>query len=120
VFSIKLPQVAVFQWIWRGHLPIVGGSLIFFIAMDKQVGEKGGKVVYYVNFVPKSPNCYSISVPNCSRIVLDMHWYEARKGDPQTCPNRDLMQMMSTKNIAFTFLFRSPDQETCPGYFTYP
>ncbi len=28
--------------------------------------------------------------------------------------------MMSLKNIVFTFLFRSPDQETCPGYFTHP
>jgi hypothetical protein len=42
------------------------------------------------------------------------------KGDPQTCPNGDLMQIMSMKNIAFTFHFRSPDQETCPGYFTHP
>jgi hypothetical protein len=49
-----------------------------------------------------------------------MHRYEARKGDPQTCPNGDLMQMMSMKNIAFTSLFPSPDQETCPGYFTHP
>jgi hypothetical protein len=28
--------------------------------------------------------------------------------------------MMSLKNIAFTFLFRSPDQETCPDCFTHP
>ncbi|OGN89276.1 MAG: hypothetical protein A2Y88_10260 [Chloroflexi bacterium RBG_13_48_10] len=27
------------------------------------------------------------------------------------------MQMMSMKNIAFTFLFRSPDSETCPGRY---
>jgi hypothetical protein len=32
----------------------------------------------------------------------------------------DLMQMMSMKNITFTFLFRSPDQVTCPGYITHP
>ena len=38
--------------------------------------------------------------------------YEARKGDPQTCPNGYLMQMISLKNIVFIFLFRSPDQET--------
>jgi hypothetical protein len=24
--------------------------------------------------------------PNCTRRVPDMHRYEARKGDPQTCP----------------------------------
>jgi hypothetical protein len=45
--------------------------------------------------------------------------YEARKGDPELCPNGDLMQMMSMKTIAFTILLRSPDQETCPG-FTHP
>jgi len=39
---------------------------------------------------------------------------------PPTCPNGDLMQLMSLKNIAFTFLFRSPDQETCTGCFTHP
>jgi hypothetical protein len=48
-----------------------------------------------------------------------MHRYEARKGDPQTCPNGDLMQMMSMKKTAFTFLFRSPNQETYPGWYTY-
>jgi hypothetical protein len=42
--------------------------------------------------------------------------YEARKGDPQLSPNGDLVEMMSMKNIAFTFLFRSPDQETCPDF----
>jgi len=46
--------------------------------------------------------------------------YETRKGDPQTCPNRDLLKMMSMKNITFTFLIRPPDQETCPGCFTHP
>jgi hypothetical protein len=45
--------------------------------------------------------------------------YEARNGDPQTCPNGDLMQMMFLKNIAFSSLFRSPDQVTYPG-FTHP
>ena len=58
--------------------------------MDKQVGDKGGKVVYYVLFVPKSPYYSSIFVPelfpNCTRSVPDMHRYEARKGDPQPCP----------------------------------
>jgi hypothetical protein len=49
-----------------------------------------------------------------------MQRYEARKGDPQTCPNGDLMQMMFLKNIAITILFRSLDQETCPGCFTHP
>ena len=34
-----------------------------FSAIDKQVGEKGKKVVYYVYFVPKSPYCSSISAP---------------------------------------------------------
>ena len=57
----------------------------------------------------------------CSQIVPELFpQYEARNVDPQTCPNGDLMQMMSMKNIAFAFLFRSPDQETCPGYFTHP
>jgi len=49
-----------------------------------------------------------------------MHRYEARNGDPQTCPDGDLMQMMFLKNIAFSSLFRSPDQETYPGYFIHP
>jgi hypothetical protein len=31
--------------------------------------------------------------------------YEARKGDPQTYPEGDLMQLISVKNIAFTFPF---------------
>jgi hypothetical protein len=46
--------------------------------------------------------------------------HEARKVGPQNCPYRDLMQMMSMKNIIFTFLLRAPDQETCLGYFTHP
>jgi len=58
--------------------------------------------------------CASISVPEL------FPQYEARKGDPQTCPNGDLMQMMSLKNIVYTFLFRSPDQETYPGLLTNP
>src|SRR4030066_1436891 len=86
---------------------------VFFSAIEEQVGEKGKKAVYYVYYVPKSPYCASISVPEL------FPQYEARNGDPQTCPNGALMQMMSMKNIAFTFLFRSPDQETCPGYFTH-
>jgi hypothetical protein len=45
----------------------------FFSAIDEQVGEKGGKAVYYVYFVPKSPYCYSISVPEL------FPQYEARK-----------------------------------------
>ncbi len=55
----------------------------FFSAIDEQVGEKRGKAVYYVYFVPKSPYCDRISVPelfpNCTRSVPDMHRYEARK-----------------------------------------
>jgi hypothetical protein len=58
--------------------------------------------------------CASISVPE---LFLQ---YEARKGDPQLCPYGDLMQMMSMKYITFTFLFRFPDQETCPGCFSHP
>jgi hypothetical protein len=57
--------------------------------------------------------------PNCTRSVPDMHRYEARKDDPQTYPNGDLMQLISMNNIAFTFLFRSPDQKTCTGQFTH-
>jgi hypothetical protein len=56
---------------------------VFFSAIDEQVGEKGGKAVYYVYYVPKSPYCSSISVPklfpNCTRSVPDMHRYKARK-----------------------------------------
>ena len=51
--------------------------------------------------------CASISVPK-----LFPQYDKARKGDPQTCPNGYLMQMISLKNIVFIFLFRSPDQET--------
>ena len=44
-----------------------------FSAIDEQVGEKGEKAVYYVYYVPKSPYCASISVPelfpNCTRSV---------------------------------------------------
>jgi hypothetical protein len=88
-----------------------------FSAIDEQVKEKGKKAVYYVYFVPKSLYCFSIPVPE---LFPDKHRFEARKGDPQTRPNGNLMQMMSMKNIAFTFLFRSPDQETCPGCFSHP
>jgi hypothetical protein len=66
---------------------------------------------------PRLPYCIGIFAPKLHRIAPQ---YEARKGDPQIFPNGDLMQMMSLKNIAFTFLFRSPDQETYPGYFTHP
>src|SRR4030065_1326441 len=58
--------------------------------------------------------------PIVPELFPDMHRYEARKGDPQTCPEGDLMQMMSMKNITFTFLFRFPDQESCPGCFSHP
>jgi len=59
--------------------------------MDKMVGEKGKKAVYYVYFVPKSPYNSMLSLhavtaylyPNGSRRVQQ---FEARKGDPQTCP----------------------------------
>jgi hypothetical protein len=48
----------------------------FFSAIDEQVGEKGKKAVYYVYYVPKSPYCYSISVPelfpNCAPICIGM------------------------------------------------
>ena len=58
-----------------------------FSAIDEQIGEKGKKAVYYVYYLPKSPYCVSISVPelypNCTRR------YEARKGDPQPCPERE-------------------------------
>jgi hypothetical protein len=51
--------------------------------MDKMIGEKGGNAVYYVYHVPKSPYCTRISVPEL------YPQYEARKGDPQTCPERE-------------------------------
>jgi hypothetical protein len=62
----------------RGNSSGPGGirTRDFFSAIDKQVGEKGGKVVYCVYFVSKSPYCDSIS-------VLELFpQYEARKGDP--------------------------------------
>jgi hypothetical protein len=93
--------------------------------MDKIVGEKGEKTVHYGYYVPKSPynslrSLHAVIAylyPNCT---LRVQQYVARKGDPKPCPKGDLMQMMSMKNIAFTFLFRSPDSETCLGYFTHP
>jgi hypothetical protein len=51
-------------------------TLGLFSAIEEQVGEKGEKAVYYVYYVPKSPYCASISVPE---LYLQ---YEARKGDP--------------------------------------
>jgi hypothetical protein len=41
--------------------------------MDKYIGEKGKIAVYYVYYRPKSPYCYSISVPEL------FPQYEARK-----------------------------------------
>jgi hypothetical protein len=55
---------------------------VFFSAIDEQIGEKGEKVVYYVYFVPISPYCTSISVPE----LFPQH--EARKGDPYPYPER--------------------------------
>jgi hypothetical protein len=52
-------------------------TLDLFSAIDEQVGEKGEKAVYYVYYVPKSPDCISISVPEL------FPQNEARKGDPQ-------------------------------------
>jgi hypothetical protein len=51
-------------------------TLDLFSAIDEQVGEKGKKAVYYVYYVPKSPYCYSIFVPE---LCPDMYRYEARK-----------------------------------------
>jgi hypothetical protein len=69
-------------------------TLDLLSAIDKQVGENGKKAVYYVYFVPKSPYCSSISVPelflNCTRSVPDMHRYEARKGNPKPCPKGEI------------------------------
>jgi len=61
----------------------------FFSAIEEQVGEKGENAVHYVYYVPKSPYCASISVPEL------FPQYEARKGNPKPCPEGDLMQMMS-------------------------
>jgi hypothetical protein len=55
-------------------------TLDFFSAIEEQVGEKGEKAVYYVYFVPKSPYCSSISVPEL------FPQYEARKGDLKPFP----------------------------------
>ena len=51
----------------------------FFSAMDKFIGEKGEIAVYNVYYVPKSPYCSSISVPE----LLPQH--EASKGTPKPC-----------------------------------
>ena len=56
----------------------------FCSAIDEQIGEKGGKAVYYVYFVPKSPYCASISVPEL------FPQYEARKGYPQSYLERGI------------------------------
>ena len=65
-------------WIWRGHrhLPLGGVACRrirtrgFLSSIDKQVGEEGKKVIYYVWDVSVFPNCSSISVselfPNCT------------------------------------------------------
>jgi hypothetical protein len=45
---------------------------VFFSAIDEQVGEKEKKAVYYVYYVPKSPYCASISVPELFPICIDM------------------------------------------------
>jgi hypothetical protein len=59
-------------------------------ANRKNGREKVEKDVYYVLEMPFIPSCLEHI---CSRIVPelfpDMHRYEARKGDPQTCPERE-------------------------------
>jgi hypothetical protein len=51
-------------------------TLDFFSAIDIMAGVKGKKAVYYVYFVPKSPYCSSISIPelfpNCAPICIGM------------------------------------------------
>ena len=81
-------------------------------AIEEQVGEKGKKAVHYVYDVPKSPYNSLRSLPAVLAYLFPIvpelfPQYEARKGDPQLSPNGDLMQMMSVKNIVFTFLIRS-------------
>jgi hypothetical protein len=49
--------------------------------------------------------CFRISVPE---LFPDMHWYEARQGNPQTCPKGDLMQMMSMKKHRLHFRLSFP------------
>jgi hypothetical protein len=106
-------------WTWRGHrhLPLGGAAcrrirtLDLFSAIDEQVGEKGKKAVYYVYYVPNSPYNLLRSLHAVSAYLYPIvqPQYKARKGDPKPL-----------KNIAFTILFLSPDQETCPGCFTHP
>jgi hypothetical protein len=38
-------------------------TLGFFSAMDKNAGENRKNAVYYVYYRPKSPLCFSITVP---------------------------------------------------------
>jgi len=58
--------------------------------IDEQVGEKGKKVVYYVYYVPKSPNNLLRSLPVVLAYLFPnfpelFPQYEARKGDPKPC-----------------------------------
>ncbi len=54
--KVEPPSLGVLRWTWWGHrhLPLGGAACRrtrtrdFFSAVDKQVGEKGKKVVYYV------------------------------------------------------------------------
>jgi hypothetical protein len=60
--------------------------------------------------------CYSISVP---KLFPDMHRYEARKAIRKPVQwGFDANDVH--KKHRLTFLFRSPDQETCPGCFSHP
>ena len=82
-----------------GQLSGPGGirTLDLFSAIEEQVGENA---VHYVYYVPKSPYCASISVPE---LFPDIHRYEARKAIRKLCPEGDLMQMIFMKNIKSSF-----------------
>jgi hypothetical protein len=56
--------------------------------MDKNAGEKGKKVVYYVYYRPKSP--YN-SLRSLQAVLVYLYpRYEARKGSPKPCPNGEI------------------------------
>jgi hypothetical protein len=88
-----------------------------FSEIEKRVEEK-----------MKKPSIMAIVFQNHHTVVAYMFsivpelslQYETKKGGMKPYPLENLMQIMSIKNIAFTFLFRSSDQETCPGCMTHP
>jgi len=77
--SVQNPR-SMYLWAWWDSY----GDL--FSTIDTQVGEKWKNAVYYVYFVPKSPYNSLRSLPAVTAYLYPNPQYEARKGDPQLCP----------------------------------